>query len=957
MDHQRSTKTIVAVADVSAPDRRGASKPQASSVRSRVQRRLVVSGLIVFLPVVLLAGAWRLGGVSAIGDDLIYYFPIRQYIGQQIRQGIFPLWNPLTAMGTSVAADPQSGLWYLPTYLFVLLPALWAYPASIVIHFAWAGGGMYRLLRSWRHDWRAALLGALAFEFSAYMVSHRSHLTIHHAVAWIPWILLGWSRFTQTGRYRYFALATVAFGLQMLVQHVQISLMTCTLLAAYAAFILWPRRRSLWWELPVGMALGAAISAVQLVPTWFHYAASTRGTPAYHIFVENSWVPTSAFMFLFPMFYGTGTPNFWNQSWWGISHFCEQWPYATILVLLLVLASVVWVGRNREVTFWWIACFVAMIVALGGLTPLSKLLYHLPVYRNLRVPARWILVWSVALPVLASTVLSVLLKRGQDIERLSRCVKSIVRRVLPVLIGACLLVMVVARWQLGWLQRTYGHRWDADRVLDGLKEAIRLENPAIWVSLILTSITGWLLVRWTVTHERRLFHALFGVFLLDLAMVVAFVDVDPSVYTRRDLVEPPPLAQAIRKLEPRPGDRLLVPRYHASYQRPLELLFPQSNMQHGIAAFSGYGPFWPTANRMLFRFMPWGSSESIIDLLRNRPLLQAMGVRFVAVRSSEEREVFQAGAMPSVPNHEPQRVQGSDRMTPVPSGEGVFWPVRIDAPGLYELAFDADPVEGASSRWFVRLENAQQEAIGRTHTVDPIDLALGARRLRFLFVCDSLVGRAFVRLKSEMGQAVSAGRATLGRIAEPLGDDELSRSPFVHRADLPGGITLYELEATADLVYPARGIVPVPDLLTAIEKGVWRGGTDDSRGSCFSAGVPRAIVEWPDNSRTLPPSGQGTLEFDRPAGHELRVEVDSLEGMFLVFNESYDPGWNACVDGQRTEIHRVNAVCQGVAVPPGSHAVRFTYRPRGLVVGACVSVLALLIVLMGFIATSRRRRA
>ena len=64
------------------------------------RRRLLVTSLIILLPIILLAGAWRLGGVSAMGDDLVYYFPIRQYIGQQIRQGALPLWNPLIAMGT-----------------------------------------------------------------------------------------------------------------------------------------------------------------------------------------------------------------------------------------------------------------------------------------------------------------------------------------------------------------------------------------------------------------------------------------------------------------------------------------------------------------------------------------------------------------------------------------------------------------------------------------------------------------------------------------------------------------------------------------------------------------------------------------------------------------------------------------------------------------------------------------
>ncbi|HSW44013.1 MAG TPA: hypothetical protein VLM89_00390, partial [Phycisphaerae bacterium] len=106
--------------------------------------------LLIALPALILAGAWRLGGVSALEDDLIYYQPVRQYIGERLRAGELALWNPWVAMGTSVAADPQAGLWYPPTHLFAFLPPNWAYPVTLVLHFALAGGGMYRFLRAAR---------------------------------------------------------------------------------------------------------------------------------------------------------------------------------------------------------------------------------------------------------------------------------------------------------------------------------------------------------------------------------------------------------------------------------------------------------------------------------------------------------------------------------------------------------------------------------------------------------------------------------------------------------------------------------------------------------------------------------------------------------------------------------------------------------------------------------------
>jgi len=570
---------------------------QRSIITSARSRRVLVSTLLVMLPAVLLAGAWRLGGVSALEDDLIYYLPVRHYIGEQIRAGNIPLWNPLTCMGSSIAADPQSGLWYPPTYLFVILPPLLAYPLTIIMHFALAGGGMYRWLRACRHDWRAALLGAIAFEFCGYLVAHRAHLTIHHAAAWLPWIFLGWQRFADKGKWQYFVLASMCLGMQMLVQHIQITIITCSLLFGYVAVVLWPCRRALWWQFPLGMIIGVMISAVQLVPTWFHFAESGRGVPAYYLFVENSWVPTSAMMFLFPMLFGSRTPNFWSEPWWGISHFCEQSAYGSILILLLALASFVLIRRSRTAAFWWGASLVAMTLALGEFTPFYKWLFHVPIYRNLRVPARWILVWSVAMPVLASMFMSMAL-REEMIERIKLGLRVAYRGIL-LFAALCLGIMFVAHLNVDRLAEAYPSEY-ARPIWDGLRSAIRINNPAIFWPLILIFLTGFMVSYWIRTRRKYAFICLYVICLIDLASVAVFVDVDTQTYSRSDILNPPPLATTIKELNPRPGDRLLVPRYSASYERPIEILWPQTNLPHGIATFNGYGPFWSVANRMLF---------------------------------------------------------------------------------------------------------------------------------------------------------------------------------------------------------------------------------------------------------------------------------------------------------------------------------------------------------------------
>ncbi len=945
-------------------------------------------------------GVWRLGGASALGDDLIYYLPIRQYIGERIRAGEFPLWNPLVSMGTPIAADPQSGLWYPPTYLFVVLPPLVAYPLTLLLHYALAGAGMYRFLRASRHDWRAAFLGAIAFEFSGYLVAHRGHLTIHHAVAWLPWILYGWRRFADTGRTLHFALAVAAFGMQMLVQHIQPSIITAALLTGYVAVVLWPKRRSLWWIYPAGMTIGVMLGGIQLLPTLLHFAGSGRGTAAYYLFIENSWVLSSAIMLLFPLFFGITSPSLWKQPWWGISHMCEQWPYASIAILLLAAASsALWrvelsgttrtiraatarerfsanrsltvaaLKWNREVIYWWVASLVALIIAVGDLTPASGWLFHVPFYRSLRVPARWILVWSVAMPVLASTVASAIFRGGNDAERVARRIRWIVTRALPVVVGFCFVLMLLARLASGRLSALIPAHYNQPN-WSGFQRAVRLSNPALWWPMLLIIVIGDLLIRWSRTRSPRIFTWIFAICILDLAIVAAFVDVDVGTYTRADLPARPPLARAIDELKPRPGDRLLVPRTNPSYDHPLEILWPQTNMQHGMATLNGYGPLWATSNRLLLRFMAWGASEEMLAHLRNPALLRSLGVRFIAVRSPEERELMRAAMLPSLNVSELKPIAGAQEMTPIPWVDGVLWPLRIDSPGIYHLEFDAEPVAGSASRWFVRMEITPNEEIGRTRSIDPVDLSAGWRRFRFVYYFDRAIGPAFVRIKSEIGQALSAGRASFGRVGGAVesspaasqpsaGPNSIARnasegfmpqtlasasgsdkgSAFVHRADLPGGISLYELPGTVELVWLAEHVEHVASVTEAVDRLLL---PPDPRSADRTA-----IVESAPEAAGSPDSGRGRISYRRAAGHQLDVDVDSASDEWLVFNESYNAGWRAKLDGDSAPLYRVNAVCQGVKVPAGRHNVQFRYYPPGLRAGMAVTAAGAFCLLFG----------
>jgi len=175
------------------------------------------------------------------------------------------------------------------------------------------------------------------------------------------------------------------------------------------------------------------------------------------------------------------------------------------------------------------------------------------------------------------------------------------------------------------------------------------------------------------------------------------------------------------------------------------------------------------------------------------------------------------------------------------------------------------------------------------------------------------------------------------------------KSRLVHRADLPGDVSLYELLGACELVRWADRVEPVPGLLAAVDGLQARPG---------DLGLPGGVVaEWPASAGDPPVGGDGPIAYDWRTANELRVETNASAGGFLVFNQSYNPGWRATVNGEEVPIYRVNAVVQGVAVPAGECRVLFRYRPCGLVAGGVASLAAIGLLLSGLVATCFKNRS
>src|SRR5438270_1757697 len=163
--------------------------------RSYVRTNL--SGVAVVVALTVIADWDTLFGHLLIGmDTATAFYPWYTFLGEQLRAGHIPTWNPYQFSGAPFAADPESGWMYVPAMLtFSMLPIEAAARSIIVFHSALAGLCMYALARTVRISAAGGVLAAVAYAHSGFFAGHNVCCWAYAGVAaWLPLMIVGAER-------------------------------------------------------------------------------------------------------------------------------------------------------------------------------------------------------------------------------------------------------------------------------------------------------------------------------------------------------------------------------------------------------------------------------------------------------------------------------------------------------------------------------------------------------------------------------------------------------------------------------------------------------------------------------------------------------------------------------------------------------------------------------------------
>lgn len=110
------------------------------------------------------------------------------------------------------------------------------------------------------------------------------------------------------------------------------------------------------------------------------------------------------------------------------------------------------------------------------------------------------------------------------------------------------------------------------------------------------------------------------------------------------------------------------------------------------------------------------------------------------------------------------------------------------------------------------------------------------------------------------------------------------------------------------------------------------------------ARLPRKPAFAPEALRRGKPAAPGpasaTILSDTPS--DVVVDASMPNAGVLVLRDTFHPSWHVDVDGTPADMVPANLLYRAVALPPGRHTVRFTYRPRALIDGLMIAGLTLM---------------
>ncbi len=348
------------------------------------------------------------------GDIFLYFYPLEHHVKASLNGGEVPLWNPFVLCGQPLVGNPQSWVFYPSTVLLTLFPVWLYFTANALLHLVLAGVGTYLFVRRLAGDRLGAILAAITYMGSGFLLARLQFPTMVQSAAYLPWLLIMVDRIIDRPRVWHAALLALIVALELLAAHTQLAYMSFACATFYALARLYQFRRHrervvrAFGEMTGALVVGMLGASVQLLPALQLFRLSTRGHLTFAQANRFVFLPEHFVNFLFPYFYGNPAQG----DYWGEGNLWETCVYVAILPLILAGYAVYRSAKRPAVRFFALLGLIALWLAMGRFGGVFWIAYYVvPGLASFHDPARFTFLTTFAIAVLAGIGLRSLRER------------------------------------------------------------------------------------------------------------------------------------------------------------------------------------------------------------------------------------------------------------------------------------------------------------------------------------------------------------------------------------------------------------------------------------------------------------------------------------------------------------------------------------------------------------------
>ncbi len=364
------------------------------------------------------------GRVFTRDDFAALHLPFRFLYREALRSGDSFLWTPAYHSGFYIHGEGIGGMTHPLHWLpYRFLPLGLAFNLEVVTPFVAMLMGTWLLLLRFGLASEAAGFGAMVFTFSGFNVFNLAHMNHAAVIAHLPGLLLAAHVLLTSHDRRKRALAFAGFALvvgsQQLIGNPQYVWLTCIVLVYMTACLWysgapWPRVALL-----VGAGvLGALLGAVQLLPTLDFARESTRMAYSQEESLSFSLSPLNLVQLWSPFAFQFRIHAPESEAFIVHEFIVYNGAFCTVALAWLAMR---WRQQTRRGLLIALIALagISFLLAMGRYGGVYAWLAQLPGLRNLRAPARHLVVFQLALSGIAAIAfedLVGLMRRSEKIE-------------------------------------------------------------------------------------------------------------------------------------------------------------------------------------------------------------------------------------------------------------------------------------------------------------------------------------------------------------------------------------------------------------------------------------------------------------------------------------------------------------------------------------------------------------